>query len=399
MPRPRKAEKEATPPSELEETLLHANKQYGASTTRRGSTYVQPDRIPTGIFVLDFALLGGFSENRTSMILGNRHAGKSMLSSLLIGNCQKLRPEQTCVLLDIEGTFEPSYAQSLGVDCDRLIVVEPDTGEIAVDMAEAVLSSKETSLLVVDSIAALAPFKELDSSAEDAHVGLQARLVGGMVRKITSLLLKERKRGHYVTPLYINQFRSLIGGFQKFGDPTSIPGGRALEYCTSLQIVLRNQEKIGKNSVGSDTVLTNEHSYTIKKNKMNNGTRTGEFRLAREEGAIEGVARGEIDNAPTLLTYAKRFTVYTGAGSSQHLEFLQHKYKFGKQDECIQALREDRQLAWDLRNYLIAAEAKRQGMADEFCQRILDTPSVLQEYAPSSHEATGIAEKKEAVNE
>lgn len=365
-----------TPASELQQTLAHAKKQYGEHTTRKASTIYQPDRIPTGVFVMDYATLGGFCNNRASMIVGAKHAGKSMLSSKLIGSAQKLYPDKEVIVLDIEGTFEPVFAKALGVDIDRLHIIEAETGEMAVDLIDAILSSLETSVVVVDSLAAMVPYKEAESSAEDQHVGLQSRLIGSMVRKVTNILVRERKRDHLVTPIYLNQFRSKIGGFQSFGEPLSIPGGKALEHCTSLQVIMKNKENKGKAETGLEMMTSNEHSYSLTKNKVNNGARSGEFVLVREDGILPHLGKGDIDNAPTLLAYAKRFGLYTGAGTKQHLDFMDVSLNFGKQDQCIEAMREDRDMQWKLRNYLIAMEAIRQRMPKEFAERIMATPNV-----------------------
>lgn len=455
----------------------------------------------------------------------------SMLSNKLIASTQKLYPDQIVVLLDIEGTFEPVFAEALGVDLESLTVIEADTGEMAVDLVDAVLSSEESSMVVVDSLAAMIPCKEAESSAEDLHVGLQSRLIGGMVRKVTNVLVRERRRNHLVTPVYLNQFRcidkktniwstrgslcageivagdridtpegykevhavqdtgivqgielitknsatlrmsythrhvilgasgglqevfagdiregdwavlsadsdipidrsslfpeyrevrfdngriaaykvsqvidikhidtmdvidievdgglffandmlthnSKIGSFQKFGEPLSIPGGKALEYCTSLQLIMKNKENKGKAQTGIEMMTTNDHSYSLTKNKINNGPRSGEFVLVREDGVLPNLGKGDIDNSPTILTYAKRFGLYTRSGTKYTLAFDEVKLIFGNQDQCISALREDRDLQWQLRCHLIAMEALRQRMPKEFCNRILQTPNV-----------------------
>src|SRR5690606_3448584 len=128
---------------------------------------------------------------------------------------------QTVAIIDVEGTHDATWSEKNGVDQDKLLVVKPETGEMAVDTADALCSTKEVSLIVVDSIAALTPFKEVEDSADDQHVGLQARLVGRMVRKLTSTLISERNRGHEVTVLFINQYRMKIGVM--FGDPRTMP--------------------------------------------------------------------------------------------------------------------------------------------------------------------------------
>jgi hypothetical protein len=237
---------------------------------------------------------------------------------------------------------------------------------MAVDVADAVVGSKETSLVVVDSLAALTPMKEIDSSAEDAHVGLQARLVSGMVRRLTASLIKERKRDHFVTVLFLNQFRSKIGGFAGFGEPRSIPGGRALEYSTTLQLIIKNKENKGKDTIGVETMTHNDHPFTITKNKMNSGPRAGEFRLVRIEEEDTGLLPGQIDNAPTILAYAKKFGVYSGGGSSWKLEFEDYNYNFAKVKEAIQALYDDPDLEWALRCHLIQLQAASLGMPEDF---------------------------------
>jgi hypothetical protein len=139
---------------------------------------------------------------------------------------------------------------------------------------------------------------------------------------------------------------------------------------------MKNYEKKGKAETGEEMMVTNDHSYSLTKNKLNNGPRSGEFVLVREDGILPNLGKGDIDNAPSILTSAKRFGLYTGAGTKQTLEFEDVKLTFGKQDLCTAVLREDKDLQWRLRNYLIAMEALRQRMPKEFCERILATPNV-----------------------
>lgn len=270
--------------------------------------------------------------------------------------------------LVVHNTFESTWAKKLGVDLDSLPVIPCDTGEMAADVGAALVESKGTSLLVVDSIAALVPMKEVESSAEDAHVGLQARLVGSFIRKITSSLIKERRRGHYVTVLFLNQFRLKIG--VSFGDPRTLPGGKALEFATSVQIIIKNKENKGRSSVGIETLTHNDHSYTITKNKLNNGPRTGEFILLREDDEESGLLAGMVDDSITVLSFAKKFGLYTGGGTRWTLEFGETKVSFGKAKEAIQALQDDQVLYWALRTHIIRMQADRLGMPTEFIKRI-----------------------------
>lgn len=354
---------------ELAETLKSVQKRYGIGSVAKAQDIAQPARISTGVFTLDFALLGGIPDNRISMIVGQRHSGKTTLGKIIVGRAQRAFPDQTPAILDIEGTFDQTWAAKLGVDTSSLPVVACDSGEMAVDVGDAIVGSLETSLLLVDSIAALTPMKEIEASSEDAFVGLQARLIGNFIRRINSALIRERRRGHSVTVLFLNQYRSAIGKFQSFGEPLSIPGGKALEFCTTVQAAIRNKEIKGKDAdSGIDTMSDNEHSFTISKNKLNNGPRTGEFVLVREPR--DGLNEGQIDDAETILSYAKKFGYYTGAGQKQTLEFGDYSYNFRKIAEAVDALRDDTDMQWELRNYIIKAQALKLGMPKDFIESI-----------------------------
>ncbi len=356
---------------ELAGALSGLRKKFGEASLTTGSQILQPSRIPTGIFTLDFCTLGGIPMNRISMIVGERHSGKTLTASKVIAGVQSVLPDQQAVLLDIEGAYDPVWAGKLGVDSDSLLVFQPETGESAVDAVDVLLHTREVSLLVIDSIAALTPMKEIEDSAEDAHVGIQARLVGNMIRKCTQGLINERKRGHEVTILFINQYRSKIGGYSPFGEAKSIPGGKALEFSTSLQVVMKNKENQGKDARGNDSVVENEHAFTVTKNKLNGGMRTGEFRVRRVPHETEGLLEGYIDDDATMLAFAKKFGAYTGGGSSWLLEFWDESHRVRGQAEAIAILRENYDLKWQLRNYLIHEQAKTLGMPDYFLETFL----------------------------
>lgn len=290
----------------------------------------------------------------------------SMLAMLTIGHVQRRYTDQQAILVDIEGTFDSVWATLLGVDTEALLVVKPETGEMAADMVTALLCTREVSMVVADSIAALVSFKEVDSSAEDSHVGLQARLVGGMIRKSTAAMIAERRRGHNVSLLFVNQFRMKIGGY---GDPRTVPGGKALEYCTSMQAIIKNKENKGSDEAGIETIVSNEHSFTITKNKLNTGPRVGEFRVIRTE--TDGMAPGTVDDSSTVLAIAKKLDVYTGGGSSWRLDYEDVNYKFGKAAEAVTALQQDPELYWSLRTHLIRLQAARSLMPEDFIERIV----------------------------
>lgn len=355
--------------NEIDGTVAEIDKRYGAGIIGSASRIKQPLRISTGSFMLDFCTLGGIPTNRISKIVGHKHAGKSMLSDKIIGSAQRMFPEGRVVKMDLEGTHEPVWSARLGVDNDELLLAHPETGEAALDMADALIRTKEVSLLVVDCLAQIVPAKEIESSAEDnLQIGLQARMIGSFVRKAVSAMIAERHRGHLITMLFINQFRSKIGGWSPTGDPLTEPGGKSLGFAYSLEITMKNKENAGKDTSGVDTMVENEHSFKIEKNKLNSGPRTGEFRLVRVDDDDLGLSAGDIDDAGTMLAYAKKFGVYTGGGKSWTLSFWDYERKFGNANEAVRCLYENPDEYWLLRNFLISEQARRLGMPDDFIE-------------------------------
>lgn len=354
---------------ELKGTLDSIRKRFGDAVVGQGSAILQPERIPTGAFMLDFATLGGIPHNRITKIVGQKHAGKTYLSDKIIAQVQRTQPDQRAVKLDIEGTHDATWSGKLGVDNDELYVAQPETGEAALDMCDAFIHTKEVSLIVVDSLAQLVPTVEVEGSMEDQFVGVQARMIGRFVRKAVSSLMKERLRGHEVTLLFINQFRSKIGGYSPHGEPLTEPGGKGLGFAYSLEITMKNKEEKGKDKYGVDTMVRNEHAFTITKNKQNGGPRTGEFQVLRVDDDDIGLGIGDIDDAETMLAYAKKFGAYTGGGSSWTLDFWDEEWKYSKIAEARNHLYSEPDLYWKLRNYLICTQAEHLGMPDYFIER------------------------------
>jgi recombination protein RecA len=363
-----------TAKTELTRTIDAARKKYGEGVMVPGNSIPQPRRIPTGIFTLDAATLGGIPFNRCTMIYGAKHAGKSMTASRITGIVQKLYPDKSAVWEDIENTAEMVWMENLGVDTGNLLVAQPEMGEHASDLTISLIESLEVSLIVIDSVAALVPYKEYDSSAEDANVGLQARLIATMVRKIIPALLRERQRGHYVTIIFLNQYRSKIGGMAKFGaEPINIPGGKTLGHATSLEIDLKNYEVSGKAADGTGIIEHNEHSFTIKKNKMNNGERQGAFQVVRDD-KHEFLREGEVDDVETIIAYAKNLGFYTGQGSATKVFDIPGFRKLNaKRDvDMIRILNEDPKVYWQARTALILKIAQNRGMPPYFLEWIDD---------------------------
>lgn len=355
--------------SELDSLLKEMDKRYGVGVVKQGKEVQQPLRIKTGIFALDFALLGGVPVSRGTMLIGHKHSGKTTTALKIVAEAQRMFEDKKVAYVDIEGTLDIVWAEKLGVDTDALIVVHPETGEAACDIIDALLRTLEISVVVIDSVAAISPIKEIEGSAEDALVGAQARLMGGLLRKTTMGMIAERRRGHFVTPIYINQYRSKIGGFQSFGEPLSVPGGKALGFANSVEIVIKNREMAGKDSRGIDVVTHNEQSFKIEKNKCNGGTRTGEFRLVRGEEHANGLTEGTVDDAETMLAVAKKFGAYTGAGSAWTLSFWDEERKFRGLADAVNTIYTDGELYAKFYDYLIWENAQALGMPSYMLER------------------------------
>lgn len=356
---------------ELEKTLAAIRKQHGERTVVFGTDIVQPGRIPTGIFTFDYATLGGIPHNRMTMFHGPKHSGKTTGALRVVAGAQASLPDQKPVFLDIEGTFDAVWAEKLGVDTQNLIINQPDYGEQAIDAAVALVHTLEVSLIVVDSLAALLPLKESEASAEDSLVAQQSRLITSFLRKVSAAQIKERKRDHFVTVLLLNQQRTKIGGWSPTGDPLSLPGGKALGHFTSLEARFKNKETSSKDEQGFETLHVNEHAFTIEKNKCNAGMRSGEFRMMRREDPDYGLAEGDIDDAGTMLAFAKRLGWYTGAGRGQKLEFADVSESFQSIEQATIFLYENRDIYWKLRCHLIADAARKQGQKEAFINYLL----------------------------
>lgn len=371
--RKRKTVGDITPTNEIDKVLASLRKDHGTRTIIQGSDVRQPYRIPTGIFAFDYATLGGIPHSRMTMVHGPKHAGKSYFSDRVIMGAQQTMLGMKAVKIDVEGTHDSTWSSKTGVDNESLILVQPDSGEQAVDIAVALTHTREVSLIVIDSLAALVPMKEQDASAEDAQVGLQSRMITKMLRCVNSAQISERKRDHHVTILLLNQQRSKIGGWSPTGDPLSLPGGKALGHFTTLEARLKNKENIKKDSSGNETLAWNDHAFTVEKNKMHAGVRQGEFRMMRRADEDLGLSEGEIDDAATMLAYAKIEGWYTGSGKGGYtLAFGGYEsVRAANADEMIKTLYADREYLWSLRCHLIAESARKQGMTDEFVNYLL----------------------------
>lgn len=318
---------------EIADVVAAVKKNYSPMVITHGtSEKVSYGRLSTGILAADLCLAGGWMKSRGHMVYGNKSAGKSTLSYRTIAAAQREFPDQIPALIDIEGTYDPAWAKRHHVDTERLLLVEPETGESAVDIADGIVRAKEVSLVVTDSIAFLTPMKEIQGSAEDSNPGIHARLIGNYLRRLNASLLTERHRGHFPTVLHLNQFRMSIGVM--FGDPRVLPGGKALEFATTQQMEISNKEitnaskdakaKKGeapaagsadsKDADKNATVIYNEHSFKITKDKSGGRYKEGRFKLIRDES--QGFPVGHIEQSRSIINFGFNCGLLEGAPQS-----------------------------------------------------------------------------------
>jgi recombination protein RecA len=285
----------------LELAISQIEKDYGkGSIMRLGSrdVLVPVNVIPTGSISIDAALgVGGFPRGRVIEVYGPESGGKTTLTLHVIAEAQRLGGQ--AAFIDAEHALDPAYARKLGVDVDNLLVSQPDNGEQALSIAEALIRTNAVDIIVVDSVAALVPKAELEGDMGEPTMGLQARLMSQALRKLTAIVNKSK-----TCLIFINQIREKIGVM--FGNPETTTGGRALKFYSSIRIDIRRIQSIKE----GDRVVGSRTRAKVVKNKVAAPFREAEFDIIYGEGISRegdlidlGVAKNILEKSGTWISY------------------------------------------------------------------------------------------------
>ncbi|MEF3309705.1 recombinase RecA [Paenibacillus sp. GYB004] len=313
----------------LENALRQIEKQFGKGSIMKlgESTHMQVETIPTGALALDIAIgVGGFPRGRIIEVYGPESSGKTTVALHAIAEVQRAGGQ--AAFIDAEHALDPLYASKLGINIDELLLSQPDTGEQALEIAEALVRSGAVDIIVIDSVAALVPKAEIEGEMGDSHVGLQARLMSQALRKLSGAINKSK-----VIAIFINQLREKVGVM--FGNPETTPGGRALKFYSSVRLEVRRVETIkqGNDMVGNRTRIK------VVKNKVAPPFKQAEVDIMYGEGISREGSIVDIGTEMDIVNKSGAWYSYDGERLGQGRE---NAKQFLKDNPQIAAVIEQR---------------------------------------------------------
>lgn len=359
----------------LSTAIEQLEKKYGSGTVMRlgENVSMNVEHISTGSLSLDLALgIGGLPRGRITEIYGPESSGKTTIALHAVAEMQKQGGR--AAFIDVEHALDPVYAANLGVDIDQLLVSQPDTGEQAMEITEALVMSGAIDIVVVDSVAALVPKAEIEGDMGDSHVGLQARLMSQSLRKLTGTISK-----YNCIAIFINQLRDKIGVM--YGSSETTTGGRALKFFASVRIDIRKIEtlKVGTEMIGSHT------RAKVVKNKVAPPFKTAEFDIMYGKG---------ISKSGELVDMGVEYKILRRSGAFYY--YGENKLAQGR-DNAKQALEADEQLAKEIEEKIFAAvkaaqeEQAAKRSAPKSAQPTVELPEAELPEAPKKHISIDVA--------
>lgn len=301
----------------LEQVLADIEKQFGKGAIMKlgSSEHMEIDVTPSGSLGLDIALgVGGFPKGRIIEIYGPESSGKTTIALEAIAEVQK--EGGRAAFIDAEHALDPVYAKKLGVDIDELLLSQPDTGEQALEICEALVRSEAVNIVVIDSVAALVPQAEIEGEMGDSHVGLQARLMSQALRKLSGTINKTK-----TTAIFINQLREKVGVL--FGNPETTPGGRALKFYSTIRLDIRRGEQI---KLG-DSVVGNKTNIKVVKNKVAPPFKTAVVDIMYGEGISKTGELVDLASSKDIINKSGAWFSYNGEKIGQGRENVKQYLK------------------------------------------------------------------------
>lgn len=317
----------------LENAMRQIEKDFGKGAIMKlgeAAAKMNIEVIPTGSLPLDIALgVGGVPRGRVIEIFGPESSGKTTVALHIIAQAQKL--DGIAAFIDAEHALDPVYAKKLGVDIDNLLISQPDNGEQALEIAEALVRSAAIDVIVIDSVAALVPKNEIEGDMGDSHVGLHARLMSQALRKLTGIISKSR-----TTAIFINQIREKVGVM--FGNPETTTGGRALKFYSSVRLDVRKADTLKQ---GNDVVGTRTKVKVVK-NKVAPPFKQAEFDIMYGEGISREGSLVDMGVSLDIINKSGAWFSYNGQRLGQGRENVKEFFKENREiaDEIDKKIRE-----------------------------------------------------------